>query len=194
VLNHKTSRDHEAVINFGQAKTHLLINIYNWRISYSLEVILLALADITACFRFPRLSADVTGAFGFVAELLYFISTSHVFSSNTSASSWEPLRRAIKNMITVYAQQDDLVDKHKNLLDELKWSDDLSPRPNLVKAFPCDINKGVMDDKGVLLPMTANIYVDDILAAAARRENMTKILAAIIEAIFTLCGTPNTAV
>jgi len=97
-------------------------------------------------------------------------------------------------MITVYAQQDDLVDKHKNLLDELKWSDDLSPRPNLVKACPCDINKGVVDDKGVLLPMTANIYVDDILAAAARREYMTKILAAIIEAIFTVCGTPDTAV
>ena len=53
VLNHETSTDHEAVIDFGQAKTHLLINIYNWRISYSLEVILLALADITACFRFP---------------------------------------------------------------------------------------------------------------------------------------------
>ena len=86
-------------------------------------------------------------------------------------------------MITVYAQRDDLVDKHKNLLDELKWSDDLSPRPNLVKAFPCDLNKGVVDDKGVLLPMTANIYVDDILTAAARRENMTKILAAIIKAI-----------
>ena len=51
-----------------------------------------------------------------------------------------------------------------------------------------------MDDKGVLLPMTANIYVDDILTAAARRENMTKILAAIIEAIFTVCGTPDTAV
>ena len=97
-------------------------------------------------------------------------------------------------MITVYAQRDDLVDKHKNLLDELKWSDDLSPRTNLVKAFPFDINQGVMDNKGVLLPMTANIYVDDILAAAARRENMTKILAAIIEAIFTVCGTPDTAV
>ena len=49
VLNHETSTDHEAVIDFGQAKTHLLINIYNWR--YPLKVTLLALADITACFR-----------------------------------------------------------------------------------------------------------------------------------------------
>ena len=194
VLNHKTSTDQEAVIDFGKEKTYLLVNIYNWRISYPLEVILLALADVTACFRFPRLSADITGAFGFVAEDLYFTSTGHVFGSNTSASSWEPLRRAVKSMITVYAQRDDLVDKHKILLDKLMWSDDLSPRPDLTKAFPCDINKGVIDDKGNLLPMEANIYVDDVLAAAARRKNMLRLLAAIIEAIFTVCGTPDTAV
>jgi hypothetical protein len=194
VLNHETSADQEAIIDFGKAKTHLLINIYNWRISYPHEVILLALADITACFRFPRLSADVTGAFGFVAEDLYFISTSHVFGSNTSASSWEPLRRAVKSMITVYAQRDDLVNKHKDLLDELIWSDDLSPRPDLTKAIPCNINKGVINDKGILLPMTANIYVDDILAAAARRTNLLRLLAAVIEAIFTVCGFPDIAV
>ena len=87
VLNHETSTDGEAIIDFGMAKIQLLINIYNWRISYPTEVIFLALADITACFRFPRLSADVTGAFGFLAEFLYFISTSHVFGSNTLASS-----------------------------------------------------------------------------------------------------------
>jgi hypothetical protein len=42
--------------------------------------------------------------------------------------------------------------------------------------------------------MTANIFVDDILAAAARREKMMRLLAAVIEAIFTACGTPDTAV
>ncbi len=50
VLNHKTSTDGKAVINFGQAKIRLLINIYNWRVSYPDEIIYLALADITACF------------------------------------------------------------------------------------------------------------------------------------------------
>ena len=78
-------------------------------------------------------------------------------------------------MIATYAKQDDWVDKYKNLLDELKWSDDLSPRPGLVKAFPCDINRGVMDNKGILLPMMANIYVNDILAATAHRENMIRL-------------------
>jgi hypothetical protein len=49
-LNHKTSTDNKAIIDFGKAKTNLLANIYNWRISYPNEMIYLALANITACF------------------------------------------------------------------------------------------------------------------------------------------------
>jgi hypothetical protein len=86
---------------------NLLINIYHQRVSFPNKIIYLALANITACFCFPRISADVTGTFGFIAELKYFVSTSHVFDSNTSASSWEVFRRAIQNIITVLAQQDD---------------------------------------------------------------------------------------
>ena len=153
--------------------------------SYPDEIILLALADITACFRFARLSADIQGAFGFVAEELFFTPSGHVFGSNTSASSWEPFRRAIKAMITVYARRDDLIEKHKILLNELMWFDASSPTPVLVQAFRCDINRGVVNDQGTPLPMEANIYVDDILAAAAGRLQMLRLLAATIEAIFT---------
>jgi hypothetical protein len=74
-------------------------------------MIYLTLADITACFRLPRISADVTGAFRFMAENL---PTSHVFGSNTSASSWEPFQRAIQYIIPIYAQRNNLVEKHKN--------------------------------------------------------------------------------
>ncbi len=42
--------------------------------------------------------------------------------------------------------------------------------------------------------LTANIYVDDILGAAAFKENMIRLLAAIVEAIFMVCGRPNMAV
>jgi hypothetical protein len=45
-----------------------------------------------------------------------------------------------------------------------------------------------------MTPMTANIYVDDILAAAPHREMMLKLLAAVIEAIFLVCGKPDIAV
>ena len=53
VLNHVTTTEMEATINFGKSKLNLLINIYNWRVSFPREIIYLALSDITACFRFP---------------------------------------------------------------------------------------------------------------------------------------------
>ncbi len=173
---------------------NLLINIYNWRVSYPREMIYLALADITACFRFPRISADIVGAFGYVAENKYFVSSSHVFGSNTSASSWEAFQQAIQNMITVLSQRTDLVDKHRTLINMLLWIDKNCSPPYFVQAFPCDINRGMLEPSGNLLPMTANIYVDDILGAAAFKCNMLNLLAAIIEAIFLVCGTPDVSI
>ncbi len=120
VLNHITTTDLEAIIDFGQAKMKLFMNIYNWHVSFPNETIYLILADITACSCFPKISADVTGAFGFLAERLYCLSTGHVFGSNTLASSWEALRRAIQNMIPVYSQRTDLVEKRKDLIGLLK--------------------------------------------------------------------------
>jgi hypothetical protein len=38
VLNHKTSTDFQAIIHFGKAKMNLLINIYNWQVSYPREM------------------------------------------------------------------------------------------------------------------------------------------------------------
>ena len=99
VLNEQTSIEFEVIVDFGTAKMRLLISIYNWRINFPKETIYVALADITVCFRFPRMAADLTGTFGFVVDAMYFLVTSHVFGSNTSCSSWEPIRRAIQVLI-----------------------------------------------------------------------------------------------
>jgi hypothetical protein len=191
VLNHQTSTVNEAIIDFGEAKKKFLINIYNWRVSQLNKIIYLSLGDITACFRFPRISANVTNAFGFIAENLYFISTSHVFGSNTSASSWEPLRQAIQHLIRIFSKRDDLVDKHRDLLELLKWVDNpFVQRKDLTRAHPCELNQGLNAND----ELTAVIYVDDILGATVFKANMKRLLAAIIEAIFTVRGRPDTAV
>jgi hypothetical protein len=158
--------DCKAVIDFGRAKTNLFINIYNWQESYPKEIIHLVLAHITACFRFPRILANVTGTFGYTAEGLYFASTSHVFGSNTLASLWEALWWAIQKMITVLSMNRDLVNKHRELLDLLKWQE-TPAEVELVQAFSCKINPSIKEEPGIITPLSANIYVDDILAAAA---------------------------
>ena len=58
VLNEYTPTKFKANIDFGHAKMNLLWRIYNLRVSFPREIIFLALADITACFRFPRVHAD----------------------------------------------------------------------------------------------------------------------------------------
>jgi hypothetical protein len=161
--------------------------------SYPEEIIHLALADITACFRFPRILANVTGTFGCVAKELYFISTSHVSGSNTLASSWEALWQAIQKMITVLSTMGDLVYKHRELLDLLKWQEAPS-EVKLVQAFSCDINPGIKEEPGIITLLSASIYVDDILAVAAHKENMERLLAATIKAIFIVCGIPDISV
>jgi len=90
ILNDMTTTEFEANITFGAAKSKLLQPIYNLRVSHPKCKIYLALADIAACFHFPRINTDLTGAFRFMAEKMYFLAMSMVFGSTASASSWEP--------------------------------------------------------------------------------------------------------
>jgi hypothetical protein len=68
VMNQVTPVSHKAPITFGHVKIQLYIDIYNTRLSNPTPTILLGMADIKACFHFPRIHPDLTGAFGFVAD------------------------------------------------------------------------------------------------------------------------------
>jgi hypothetical protein len=193
VLNQITPMDEEAPITFGSTKTTFLFDIYNTRISFPNAPILLGTADIKACFRFPRIHADLTGAFGFLAGGYYFLATAMVFGSIASASSWEPFRRAIEALSAVYANRTDLVRKHKKYLDMISWAT-TDPSVALTKAVACAINQGVLDDTGAARPLPARIFVDDSLLLATSRWTMMMNLAALIEAIFVVMGEPDTSI
>jgi hypothetical protein len=192
VLNEQTSTEFEAIVDFGTAKMRLLISIYNWRISFPKETIYVALADVTACFRVHRIAADLTGAFGFVADGMYFVVNSHVFGSNTSCSSWEPFRQAIQVLMRIYLEQTDLIKNHAELLSLLKWDDlVLAASQSMPPAVPCTLNQGVLNHNGNVIATNGNIYVDDILGVGVSKDYVNKLLAATIEAIFTVCGEPQ---
>ena len=118
-----------------------------------------------------------------MVEKMYFLATSMVFGSNASASSWEPFRRAIEALIIEYSTRLDLISKHKDLLDMLKWEDEDTHMGNFVWAVACPLNPGIQDFNGFL---EAFIYVNNILASANTKFNMLRLLAATIEAIFTI--------
>ncbi len=89
MMNQVTPVTHEAPVTFSHVKIQLYINIYNTCVSHLNDVILLGMADIKACFCFPRIHPGLTGAFGFMAGGYYNLATAMVFGSTTSASSWE---------------------------------------------------------------------------------------------------------
>ncbi len=116
-----------------------------------------------------------------------------VFGLTASASSWESFRRAIEALTEVFAIRPDLVIKHKKYLDMLEW-DTIDLNAKKVRAFPCAINRGIIDENGKRSNLPARIYFDDTLMLATSIEHMKMVLAAMIEAIFTVMGKPNDTV
>jgi hypothetical protein len=146
-MNQVTPVAQEAPVTFGHVKSQIYTDIYNTRISYPNSMILLGLADVKACFRYPKIHADLTGAFGFIADKLYNLATAMVFGSTAPASSWEASRRAIEALTKNLADRPNLVIRHKKFFDMLKWEEiDLSTE--LTPTFSCTISRGIIDDAG----------------------------------------------
>jgi hypothetical protein len=193
VMNQVTPVIREAPITFGHVKMQLYTDIYNTLVSCPTFTILLAMADVKACFCFPRIHADLTGAFGFLAGSYFNLATAMDFGSTASASSWEPFQRAIQALSVVYAHRHNLINKHRKFLDMISWAP-LDPAPDLAKAVPCSINTGVLNDQGMKVLLPASIYVNDALTLATSKESMEQVLAALIKAIFVVMGAPDTSV
>jgi hypothetical protein len=114
VMNQVTPVAQEAPVTFGHVKSQIFMDIYNTYIHYPTAMILLVLADVKGCFRYPRIHTDLTGAFGFIAEeCIYNLATAMVFGLTASASSWEAFRQAIEALTNVFANRPNLVVKHK---------------------------------------------------------------------------------
>jgi hypothetical protein len=147
VMNQVTPVTREAPVTFGHVEIQLYININNTRISHPNDVILLGMADIKACFCFPRIHPNLTGAFGFMAGGYYNLATAMVFGSTTSAASWEPFRRAIEALSMAYADCPDLVVTHKHYLDMISWAEH-DPTAKIIPAVSCSMNKGTLEAHG----------------------------------------------
>jgi hypothetical protein len=193
MMNQVTPVAQEAPVTFVHVKSQIYTDIYNTCISYPTTMILLGLADVKVCFRYPRIHTDLTGAFGFIADELYNLATAIVFGSTASASSWEAFRQAIKALTKVFANRPNLVIKHKTFIDMLKW-EEIDPSAELTPAFSCTINCGIMDDAGNQMDLSARVYVDEALMLALDVDHMKMVLAATIKAIFVVIGKRDVAV
>ena len=112
-MNEVTPMSYEALITFGYVYMAFCIWLYNLRITFPDEDILLAFIDISSCFRWPRIHPDLAGAFGFIIGPLFYAANAMVFGSVASATSWEPFRRAISALASFYFGKGFPLLKHK---------------------------------------------------------------------------------
>jgi hypothetical protein len=186
-MNQVTPVAQEAPVTFGHVKRS------TWTSTTPASVIQLQRADFKACFRYPRIHADLTGAFGFIADDLYNLATAMVFCLTVPASSWEAFRQAIKALTNIFANKPDLVVRHKKFINMLKW-EEIDPSAELTPAFSCTINCGIMDDAGNRIDLPTCIYIDNALMLALDADHINMVLAATIEAIFIVIGKMDVAV
>ena len=188
-MNEVTPTVKEADITFGCVYMAFCVWLWNLRISFPDEEIYLAFIDISSCFRWPRISPDLVGAFGFVVGSIYFAANAMVFGSVVSASTWEPFRRAIAALATALYHTQGLIRKHWSLLELIKWDRPPDAGTTFVRATPCSLHLGVYNTDGTRKPTPHLIYVDDNLLADVK-SGMLRTLAAAAEAIYTVLGFP----
>ncbi len=192
VMNQVTPVAQEAPVTFGHVKSQIYTDIYNMRISYSTATFLLGLAAIKACFRYPGIHTDLTGAFGFIADRLYNLATAMIFGSTASASSWEASRQAIaiKALTKGFANRPDLVIRHKTLIDMLKWEEiDPSAKSLLHFLVPSIVVLWMMPGIGLLFLPAYMLTMQKCWLLTLK-----VVLAATIKAIFVVMGEPDVAV
>eukprot|EP00957_Ditylum_brightwellii_P031979 2424571-Ditylum_brightwellii.AAC.1 len=83
-VNRMTHTKNISMVTFGQALTNHLIRIWNLRITYPSQDILLWDDDISGCFRHCKLHPDTVPVFCFIITALLFLPCSNTFGSNTS--------------------------------------------------------------------------------------------------------------
>jgi len=190
-MNMMTPIEAELAVTFGTAFLKLCTWIWNLRKSYPNEDILLAFVDVSSCFRFPRMAADLAGAFGFIIGTCFFVANAGVFGSVCSASSWEPFRIAIAAIAQACFICHHLTSKHADLLKLIRFDIAAPANTQFVQAQRCSRNDGVFDQQHKnRLPTPHNIYVDDYLLAEVR-PRMPQALALAFEAVFTVMGKPE---
>ena len=175
---------------FGDVLLRLLTRVWNLRISYPSQDLILHANDVKSCFRQLKHHPDVMGAFSYILGPYLFLQCSLTFGSDFSPASWEAVRRIAEHLAEALFEDKTLRSKHRTYLDRLIWKKDLgSKKARFTQAKRDNINKGVFDDNGIPANTPHDFYVDDdVYSELFDIDRVEQAVAASIEAIFILLG------
>ncbi len=182
---------------YGTVFQRLMIRIYNLRITYPKQDIIIHANDVKSCFRQMKHHPDVMGAFGYIIADLLYLSCALTFGSDFSPQTWDLPRRIAEQLGTQLFHNKSLVAKHRSRLDQLKWSKKLGKgkASDFVPAHADERFKGVLDEvTGELTPTPHHLFVDDDLYAELfDKARVEQTVAAGIGAIFMILGESDLA-
>lgn len=186
-----TPEGSELECRYGSVPSLLFSRIWNLRISYPDEDIVIHANDVKSCFRQLKHHPDIIEAFSYVIFNQLWIQVGQTFGSDFSPANWEGVRRVIEQLAQSLFQDSTLRDKHRKYLDQLQWdvSLDSQSKKRFVPARSDSQNTGVLDSEGHPRDTPHHVFVDDdIYAEVYLRERVEQAVAASIEAMFITLG------
>ena len=134
----------EPKIIYGTTFMRHLVRIWNMRISYPTTDILVFDDDVKGAFRHCKYHPDIAAAFSFIIEDLLFVPLGGIFGSITSPSNFEPIARARTHLAEFLSDRRDLLDKYKDIINKVEFSDEPDKHTVYVQAVADVFNQGVI--------------------------------------------------
>ena len=182
----------EPPIHYGTALLRHLTRIWNLRITYADDEILLWDDDVAGAFRLIKYNPEIAQAFSAIVHNTLWIPTGQVFGGNTSAQNFEGLARA-RELLAEHLSSPKhahLQIKHAKLLQLIRFSNPHNKNTLFTPATPDSKNKGVLNKNGEHTNTKHNMFVDDNVIAEIPSK-MHQAQAASAESLFRIAGFPN---
>jgi len=181
----------EPPIWYGTAFRRHLTRIWNLRMSFPLEEILLWDDDVSGAFRLVKYNPEIAAAFSAILNNILCVPVGQNFGGNTSAQNWEGIARAREYLAQHFSNPkfSFLLKKHKSILSLIKFSSPPTKTIKFSKAFPDSHHQGVYTDN-VIQNTPHNTFVDDNCIAEIR-PRMPQAMAASVESLFAILGQPD---
>eukprot|EP00957_Ditylum_brightwellii_P010895 825580-Ditylum_brightwellii.AAC.1 len=142
-VNSMTHVRFEPEVTFGQALPKHLVRIWNLRISYPDDDILLWGDDAISAFRQCKLHPDISKLFSFIID-------------NISPANWDPIRRAREAIAKCLFTDESLIEKHKDYTNAVQFGPLPTEDTVFAQAVADSQNKGAIDSNGNPVPTAHN--------------------------------------
>lgn len=192
-INDITHKDDEPPVHLGTVFQRYLTWIWNLRISFPQEEILLWDDDVKSAFRHVRYMLHVIAAFAFIYMGLLFLPLGCVFGSNVSPAEWEIIGTArcqIAEAMAAAWLASGRTPTPFEVMGRIQWPAPPAPATPYVQAERDAVHEGITDSAGREQPPRYFMFVDDCMLADIRRRMYVAIYCSLAS-LFLLLGTPN---